>query len=321
MSKKHRQHDHEEHIDETWLIPYADLLTLLLALFIVLFASSQIDSKKFEELRQSFNAAFQGGKSFFENQTPAPSADGIGIKTKDMTNSPDNKKLTSDDKKNENQQQSAQQTSQATTQQQAQLGQSPLNQDKNQSHLNDPNQQSQLTFEQKQLQMEQERRELDQLRKQIDAYIQENGLTTQLRTELNERELKLVISDHALFASGSAILRPDARRLAVVVAELLSKYQQYEVVVAGHTDNIPIKNALFESNWDLSSARALSFMKVLHQNPDVGEKRFSAVGYGEYRPVETNDNEAGRSKNRRVEVSIIRKFGDTSPLPQPVRQP
>ena len=320
MSKKHKQHDHEEHVDESWLIPYADLLTLLLALFIVLFASSQMDSKKFEELKNSFNAAFQGGKSFFENQTPAPSSDGIGVRTKDNTDSDQSRRLESDQTNKPNPQQQAQQNNQQNGEQNNQQQQSQLAQNQQQSQQNQNNQQTQQQFEQRQMQMEQERRELDQLKQSIDTYIQENGLTTQLRTELNERELKLVISDHALFASGSANLRPDAQRLAVKVSELLSNHPQYEVVVAGHTDNIPIRNAAFESNWDLSLARALSFMKVLHQNPNVGESRFSAVGYGEFRPVETNDTEAGRSKNRRVEVSIIRKFSDPTPLPQPVRQ-
>ncbi|MDF2571328.1 MAG: motB, partial [Sporomusa sp.] len=60
MSRKHKKEHHEEHADETWLIPYADLLTLLLALFIVLFASAQVDQKKFDQIAASFNVAFNG---------------------------------------------------------------------------------------------------------------------------------------------------------------------------------------------------------------------------------------------------------------------
>lgn len=69
MSKKHKKHDHEEHIDETWLIPYADLLTLLLALFIVLFASSQIDSKKFDEMSRAFSVALNAGSGVLDMPT------------------------------------------------------------------------------------------------------------------------------------------------------------------------------------------------------------------------------------------------------------
>nr|WP_243735226.1 flagellar motor protein MotB [Paenibacillus turpanensis] len=248
-------------MDESWLIPYADLLTLLLALFIVLFATSQVDAKKFEELKQSFNSALNGGTGFFENHTPAPSQDNVGVKTKDSSDSEIKKRKL-----------------------------------------------SQAELDELEKRMQQEKRELENLKEKIDGYIEKNGLTTQLRTEMNDRELKLVISDNALFASGSATLRPESQQIAVTVGDLLGEYNQYEVVVAGHTDNVPIKTAQFDSNWDLSAARALSFMKVLLTNDKIDEKMLSAVGYAEFRPMDTNDTELGRSKNRRVEVSILRKF-------------
>lgn len=150
MTKKHKAQSHDDdHIDETWLIPYADLLTLLLALFIVLFASSSIDAKKYDQIMVSFNEILSGGTG---------------------------------------------------------------------------------------------------------------------------------------------------------------EYPQYEIIVSGHTDDRPIHTFEFESNWDLSSKRALNFMRVLLLNKDIGPARFSAVGYGEYRPQETNKIEEGRAANRRVEVSIIRNF-------------
>lgn len=80
MRRKRKQH--EEPMDETWLIPYSDLLTLLLALFILLFASSQIDAEKFEQLRGSMNAAFQGNISFFENTSIVDRNIAVGIRTK-----------------------------------------------------------------------------------------------------------------------------------------------------------------------------------------------------------------------------------------------
>ncbi|MDX1770639.1 MAG: flagellar motor protein MotB, partial [Planococcaceae bacterium] len=72
MARKHKKHRHEEHIDESWLIPYADLLTLLLALFIVLFASSTVDVQKLENLSVVFNEIFDGGMGVMENPSPAP---------------------------------------------------------------------------------------------------------------------------------------------------------------------------------------------------------------------------------------------------------
>ena len=252
MSKKQRKHEHEEHLDESWLIPYADLLTLLLALFIVLFASSQIDQKKFEQIKMSFQAALSGGPSFMDNMSPIPSSDSVGV---------DNEAKEEEEKKDE-------------------------------SELEE--------------QMRQETEQLMELKRKIDQYIDENGLTTQLETQLDNQQLKITISDNTLFASGSAQLKPESRELAVTISELLEQYPNYEVVVSGHTDNVPIKTSQFPSNFHLSAERALSFMAVLLENPGVGQERFSSVGYSEYKPVASNDTAEGRAQNRRVEVSIVR---------------
>lgn len=256
MNKERRKHDSEHKADETWLIPYADLLTLLLAVFIVLFASSQIDQKKFDEIRRSFQAAFSGGTSFMENVTPIPSGDQIGV----STSGTETRRRVSD----------------ATTD------------------------------AQKEQLIRQETAQLMELKEQIDEYIQKNGLTTQLETHLDERQLRITISDNALFDSGSAQLKPESRELAGALAELLMNYPDYEVIVAGHTDNVPIHTSQFPSNFHLSAQRALSFMAVLLENEDVHAERFSSVGYGEYKPVATNDTPEGRAQNRRVEVSIVR---------------
>ncbi|WP_274363973.1 flagellar motor protein MotB [Paenibacillus thermotolerans] len=253
MNKKHKPHEHEEHIDETWLIPYSDLLTLLLALFIVLFASSQIDQKKFEEIKKSFVAALSGGKSFFDNNSPVPSRTNVGIDSK-----------AKEDKDKEQSQEDKQRTK--------------------------------------------ETEELLELKKKIDRFIEDTGLTTQLQTHLDNEQLRITISDNALFASGSAQLKPESRKTAATISKLLEQYKNYEVVVAGHTDNVPINTAQFPSNFHLSAERALNLLAVILENKNVGPERFSSVGYGEYKPVASNKTEEGRAKNRRVEVSIVRNI-------------
>jgi chemotaxis protein MotB len=120
----------------------------------------------------------------------------------------------------------------------------------------------------------------------------------------------ITISDNALFASGSAVVKPESKSLALSIANLLVQYPGYEIVVSGHTDNEPISTTEFKSNWDLSSARAIRFMDILLSNKKLDPKLFSAIGYGEYRPVASNATTEGRAKNRRVEVSIIRKYTD-----------
>ncbi|MEK8129317.1 flagellar motor protein MotB [Paenibacillus filicis] len=256
MSKKKHSEHHEEHVDESWLIPYADLLTLLLALFIILFASSQTDSKKYNSIMRSLNQAFQGGVGAFESSNLIP-----------ITTEPNME---------------AKKYDQPTSAQ------------------------AQETEAEQQIQKEQ--KDLEQLKKKLDEYINENSLSAQLDTKLTEDLLMITIRDNALFSSGSANVKPEAKLLAVAISDMLAQYPNYRIEVAGHTDNVPIGTAAFETNWDLSSKRALNFMKILLENAQVGPERFRSIGYGEYHPIDTNDTAEGRAKNRRVEVSILRSI-------------
>jgi chemotaxis protein MotB len=256
MPRKSRQHE-QEHLNETWLIPYADLLTLLLALFIVLFAASSIDTKKYEQLMISLNTALSGGTGVFNTSHIVPISQEVTTLGSALI---ENTTVVTDSRK--------------------------------------------LSKIQEQILKEQE--ELEELKRQIDEYITEKGLTTQLTTELNQYQLVLRISDNALYASGSAVVRPEARQLAAAIAEMLVHYPDYDVVIAGHTDNVPINTPEFPDNWVLSWKRAYNFMQLMLQNNKLDPERFSPIGFGEYRPVATNETEEGRAANRRVEISIIR---------------
>ncbi|OAB34986.1 flagellar motor protein MotB [Paenibacillus macquariensis subsp. defensor] len=264
MSKKSRRHEHEEHADESWLLPYADLLTLLLALFIVLYSMSASDAKKFDEMSEAFNVAFTSGTGVLEYKSPV-STDQATSQTETLKNKDD---VTSKkDKRNE----------------QALLS-------------------------------KQEQIDLEKLKKQIDQYIQKSGLTSQLDTKLNQSQLMITISDTALFASGKATVKPESKQLAAAISDMLQKFPDYDIVVSGHTDNIPIYNMDYESNWDLSSARAIQFLKILLLNTNLDPKKFTPVGYGEFHPIVDNTTAANRAKNRRVEVSLIRKYQDSTKL-------
>lgn len=246
LDRKKKQHQ-EEHIDETWLIPYADLLTLLLALFIILFAASQIDSEKYQRIMHSFNDAFTGSISFFNEPDVLP------------------KENMPADKLNPYAAKNA-----------------------------------------RQLEREKEAEELLELKDELDKYAEQNGFMGKIETTLHEDQLMIMIRDHALFDSGSAEVKKESRQLALTIGEMLSEHKDFQIEVSGHTDNVPIHSARFDSNWDLSTARALSFMKILLTNKAIDESRFKAIGYGEFKPVESNDTAEGRAKNRRVEISIKR---------------
>lgn len=154
----------------------------------------------------------------------------------------------------------------------------------------------------------QETAQLVELKKTLDKYISENGLQGDLSTALTEDGLLIRIKDAALFPSGGAELRPESRRLGEQIAKLLSPLTQ-RVTVSGHTDNMPINTREFPSNWELSSRRAVNFMRfLLAQDTGLMPARFSATGYGEFRPLAGNNTTEGRSSNRRVEVLIQRNY-------------
>ena len=113
------------------------------------------------------------------------------------------------------------------------------------------------------------------------------------------------ILDRVLFDSGKAKIRHEAYPLLDKVATVLKdNMANFNVGIEGYTDNVPIKHSKWKSNWELSTARSLSVLHFLANEKGVSPERLSASGFGEYRPVDTNDTSAGRKQNRRVEIVI-----------------
>ena len=134
--------------------------------------------------------------------------------------------------------------------------------------------------------------------------IQETNLKNILELDTNEKRVRLVLKDALLFDSGSADLKENAKKVLIEVVNELKKLPN-EIVVEGHTDNIPIKGGAYKSNFELSMSRAYSVIKFMQDN-GVDPKRLSGIGYGEYKPVSDNSTPQGRAKNRRIEISIIK---------------
>ena len=115
----------------------------------------------------------------------------------------------------------------------------------------------------------------------------------------------IAIPGEVLFPSGKAALRPGARKLlGRVVSAINEQYGTHEVLVYGHTDNVPIKKSGWKDNFELSAQRALSVVRDL-QTTGINPKRLVACGCGEHRPVAPNSSDASRSRNRRVEIYAL----------------
>ncbi len=143
-----------------------------------------------------------------------------------------------------------------------------------------------------------------------------NNLTRSLsRDELQEVDVKVLkgvvyvsLADNMLYRSGSYEVNDRAKTTLSKIAKILSDYKDFEVLVEGNTDDVPITRPNIRNNWDLSALRASSVVQVLQNDYGIAPNRLSAAGRGQYNPVATNDTELGRQRNRRTQIIITPKL-------------
>jgi chemotaxis protein MotB len=153
--------------------------------------------------------------------------------------------------------------------------------------------------------------ELERAKQELERRLQDEINNKQVKVEMQDKGLVITFVAEVLFDSGKAKLRQDSlSKLSKVANVLNTTVADLNVGIEGHTDNQPIKKSGWKSNWELSTARALSVLHYLIEQ-SVPEPRLSAIGYGEYRPVASNDSKDGRQKNRRVEIVILPKVEKT----------
>ncbi|GKX68407.1 OmpA/MotB family protein [Inconstantimicrobium mannanitabidum] len=245
--------------NERWMLTYLDLITLLMVFFVVLYASSNVNQKKLEEVTKSMQVAFgTDGKNLVSKETTGGTA------------------VISTGKANGTATTSSNATKQAET-------------TKKQS----------------------EEEKLDEIQAEVDKLVNNSSLKGSVSTTIQERGLVISFKDNIFFESGKAELKDDMRNKLNSIANILSKINNY-IRVEGHTDSLPINTAQFNSNWQLSSVRAANVVQYLVENTKLDAARLSSVGYADQRPVASNSTDAGRSKNRRVDIVILNsKFNNT----------
>ena len=139
-----------------------------------------------------------------------------------------------------------------------------------------------------------------------------NNLTRSLsREELKEVDVKVLkgvvyisLADNMLYKSGSYEINERAGETLNKIAKIITDYKDYEVLVEGNTDNVPISRTNIRNNWDLSALRASSVVQELQNKYGVDPKRLSAAGRGEYNPITDNDSELGKQRNRRTQIIV-----------------
>ncbi len=176
-------------------------------------------------------------------------------------------------------------------------------------------------LEEEKARAEQEKREkLDEIARTYEGLLE--GLQQEVeagRVAIRRLQGKLSVQvlDEILFDSGSAQIKPEGQEVLRRVGRVLKQQKDKGIVIEGHTDNVPISGALaerFPTNWELSTARATSVVRFLEDEVGIEPERLSAVGYGPYRPVASNDTPEGRARNRRIEIKLV-------PLEAPLFRP
>jgi chemotaxis protein MotB len=283
VARKKRHEDHLNH--EAWAIPYGDLITLLLAFFVVMYAISSVNEGKYRVLSDSLFAAFRGAPRSMEPIQVGEKQQGSGADVKTTLV----------------------EQSMLEGQPRSLLQPVPV---KTGLPNRDTGMNPAATQRAKALQQV-----ADQVAHAMDDLVKAN-LVVVRRTDF---WIEVEIRTDILFPSASAQLSPDAVGVIERLGAALAPFPN-SIRVEGHTDDRPIKNVAFYSNWELSAARAGSVVRVLQGN-GVSPQRLSVIGYGEYRPTHPNTTVDGRNANRRVVVVILSSDPNSPATPTPGAAP
>src|SRR3954447_3015129 len=249
------EHDNEDR----WLLTYADMITLLMALFMVMFSIANVNKAKLESLSQSLQEAFSGkilpgGKSIQQS--------GANEKPQRPSPTPPIPAIT------------------------------PLV--------------AQVSQKDAQAQAQQEQDDFRRIKRDVDQYARTHGLSAKLESTITQRGLVIrLLTDKVLFDSGQAVLKPQAGPLLAQVSHLVRLAPGHDVMVEGHTDSVPIRGSVYPTNWELSTARASPVVRALVED-GARTIRMGASGYAALHPISSNTTPAGRSRNRRVEIVLLR---------------
>jgi len=149
---------------------------------------------------------------------------------------------------------------------------------------------------------------LDDTKKTIETSLKDQIAEREIEVVNMEDKLKVIFIDKILFDSGSSDINNSGKKLLLRMAGFLRDNKKQNIMIKGHTDNVPLKARLkkrFASNWELSTARAAAIARFLQKKGGLDPKRLSARGYSSYRPVAPNNTKKGRRQNRRIEIILI----------------
>lgn len=265
MARKKKHEDHLNH--EAWAIPYGDLVTLLLAFFVVMYAISSVNEGKYRVLSDSLFAAFRGAPRSMEPIQVGEKSVGSGADVR------------------------------TTLVEQSMMEGQPR------SLLMPVPVKTGLPDQDADAESKQRANALQKVADQVERAMEDLVKANMVIVRRTDFWIEVEIQTDILFPSASAQLAPNATGVIEKLGAALAPFPN-SIRVEGHTDNRPIKTVAFTSNWELSAARAGSVVRVL-QAKGVDPQRLAVIGFGEFRPTHPNTSVDGRNANRRVVIVIL----------------
>lgn len=267
MAKGRKRHEeHEEHVNhERWLVSYADMMTLLMVLFIVMFAISQVDQRRFNQLKDGMAAGFGATASPFEG-------------------------------------------SQSVLNGESEVPIKPIAPDTavaNPSNTGSRTAARASTSSQDYQAADHEVQRLEALERRIARVLAAKGYLGDVAMKIDERGLTIsLVSRHIVFQSDEAALSPRGMRVLQVLSPVIRTLPN-QVDVDGHTNQIKVKPKYYPTDWELSSARAVTVLRYLSERGHVPGTRLSAVAYGHERPLRDPSLPGAAALNKRVDLVVV----------------
>ncbi|MFN8195709.1 MAG: flagellar motor protein MotB [Nocardioidaceae bacterium] len=273
MSRRKRHEEHEEHVNhERWLVTYADMITLLMVLFIVMFAMSQVDEKKFNALKEGLAAGFGTTDAIMTGSKSIQEQPGLAAVAPVALDK-----------------QYADKAQQVAIEQAAA--------DAVQKH---ESLQTQANYER----ASQEVDRLQGVQGKLLEALKKHGLADDVVTSIDERGLSIsLVSRHVTFEANVATLTVRGAQVVDTLAPVLKEIDD-PLQIDGHTNQVPVKPKYFATDWDLSSARAITVLRRLNEVDGIPASRMHAAAYGHEKPLVDPSEPGSQEINKRVDIII-----------------
>ncbi|MCI9080738.1 MAG: flagellar motor protein MotB [Lachnospiraceae bacterium] len=265
--------------EASWLNTFADLMNLLLCFFVLLFAMSTVDADKWDQLinsmQNSFSILSSGGNTVGEGMMIASGISQLELLDeyfKEDTNSSEAEE------------------------------QEPMDEMESNQPESEPSEELKEELEEAGL------KESEEMAQQIEQELAQQQIAEQVEIDVDAQFVKLTLNGALLFDSAQSQIREDALPLVDKLSMILQQYSDNLIYIEGHTDNVPISNAKYESNDLLSAYRAFAVKDYIIEVTALDAGRIRATGCGEYNPVADNSTPEGRARNRRVEIKIYNSY-------------